>query len=76
MYTYNVHVHVLILWTTDMCIIEVSVSFSWEYLRCEVKPRTRVQLISGISEFWSSVTVDKCSDPTQDPPPTHTHLHV
>ena len=25
-----------------------------------MKPKTKEQLISGISEFWRSVTVDKC----------------
>ena len=31
-----------------------------EYLRREVKPHTKEQLIDGIVEFWSTVDVQKC----------------
>ncbi len=31
-----------------------------EYLRRVVKPRTKDQLISGIHEFWETVTIEKC----------------
>ena len=31
-----------------------------EYLRREVKPKTKDQLISGIEEFWETVSVEKC----------------
>ena len=31
-----------------------------EYMRREVKPRTKEELINGIEEFWSTVDVVKC----------------
>ena len=31
-----------------------------EFNRCEVKPRTKDELVAGISKFWDTVTVDKC----------------
>ena len=31
-----------------------------EYLRREVKPKTKDQLIAGIEEFWKTVSVAKC----------------
>ena len=31
-----------------------------EYLRKEVKPRTKDELIDGIEEFWGSVSGEKC----------------
>lgn len=31
-----------------------------EYMRREVKPRTKDELISGIEEFWSTINKDKC----------------
>ena len=31
-----------------------------EYLRREIKPKTKEQLISGIETFWGTVTVEKC----------------
>ena len=31
-----------------------------EYLRHEVKPHTKDELISGIKEFWESLTAEKC----------------
>ena len=31
-----------------------------EYLRREVKPRTKEALIGGIEEFWATVTAEKC----------------
>ena len=31
-----------------------------EYLRKEVKPRTKDELVGGIQEFWSSVSGEKC----------------
>ena len=33
---------------------------SKEYLRREIKPNTKEQLISGIETFWGTVTVVKC----------------
>ena len=32
-----------------------------EYLRRNVKPHTKDDLIDGIKEFWETVTVEKCS---------------
>ena len=31
-----------------------------EYLRREVKPRTKDELVGGIQEFWGSVSGEKC----------------
>ena len=31
-----------------------------EYLRREVKPKTKDELVSGIREFWATVSVTKC----------------
>ena len=31
-----------------------------EYMRREVKPQTKEQLISGIEQFWSTVDIPKC----------------
>ena len=31
-----------------------------EYIRREVKPRTKQELILGIKSFWATVTVEKC----------------
>ena len=31
-----------------------------EYIRREVKPTTKQQLIIGIQQFWSTVDVEKC----------------
>ena len=31
-----------------------------EYIRREVKPKTKEQLIDGIQAFWSTVDVQKC----------------
>ena len=31
-----------------------------EYIRREVKPRTKEQLVQGIQEFWATVDVQKC----------------
>ena len=31
-----------------------------EYMRREVKPRNKEQLVSGINQFWTTVTVRKC----------------
>lgn len=31
-----------------------------EYLRREVKPKTKNELISGIVEFWDTVDISKC----------------
>ena len=31
-----------------------------EYIRREVKPRTKEQLVEGIHEFWATVDVQKC----------------
>ncbi len=31
-----------------------------EYLRREVKPKNKQQLIGGIKEFWSTVDTAKC----------------
>ena len=30
------------------------------YIRREVKPHTKQELVDGIKEFWATVTVDKC----------------
>ena len=32
-----------------------------EYLRREVKPKTKQELIDGIQEFWTTVDVPKCT---------------
>ena len=32
-----------------------------EFLRREVKPHTKDELISGIHQFWGTVTVEKCT---------------
>ena len=32
-----------------------------EYVRCEVKPRTKEKLVQGIQEFWETVDVAKCN---------------
>ena len=32
-----------------------------EYIRREVKPHTKEQLIQGIQEFWATVSVQKCT---------------
>ena len=31
-----------------------------EYIRREVKPHTKGELISGIEEFWNTVDIEKC----------------
>ena len=31
-----------------------------EFLRREVKPKTKDELIAGIKQFWETVSVDKC----------------
>ena len=31
-----------------------------EFLRCEIKPTTKEELVQGIKEFWSTVTLHKC----------------
>ena len=32
-----------------------------EYIRREVKPRTKDELVQGIKDFWSTVDVQKCT---------------
>ena len=32
-----------------------------EFLQRKVKPQTKEELISGIHQFWGTVTVEKCS---------------
>ena len=32
-----------------------------EFIRKEVKPRTKDELVDGISKFWETVTVEKCN---------------
>lgn len=32
-----------------------------EYVRREVKPRTKDELVQGIKDFWNSVDVHKCA---------------
>ena len=32
-----------------------------EFLRREVKPTTKEQLVAGISQFWDTVTMEKCT---------------
>ena len=32
-----------------------------EYIRREVKPTTKEQLVNGIKAFWATVDVDKCN---------------
>ena len=32
-----------------------------EYLRREVKPKVKQELIDGIQEFWATVDIDKCT---------------
>jgi len=44
-----------------VCIIqEFVIAFLQEFIRREVKPKTKAQLVDGILEFWRSVTVSKC----------------
>lgn len=31
-----------------------------EYLRAKVKPRNQCELVEGITQFWSTVTIRKC----------------
>lgn len=31
-----------------------------EYLRREIKPTIKSELIEGINQFWDTVTIDKC----------------
>ena len=31
-----------------------------EFIRREIKPRTKADLIDGIKRFWETVTVEKC----------------
>jgi len=31
-----------------------------EYIRREVKPKTKDELVDGIKEFWGSVSGEKC----------------
>ena len=31
-----------------------------EYLRREIKPRTKQELIQGIQDFWATVDINKC----------------
>jgi hypothetical protein len=32
-----------------------------EFIRREVKPHTKQELVSGIEEFWKTMSVDKCN---------------
>jgi transposase len=32
-----------------------------EYIRREVKPKTKAELIEGFKAFWATVTVEKCT---------------
>lgn len=32
-----------------------------EFIRREVKPHTKQELVSGIEEFWKTISVDKCN---------------
>ena len=32
-----------------------------EYIRREIKPSTKVELIAGIEKFWDTVSVEKCN---------------
>ena len=32
-----------------------------EYIRREVKPKTKAELVDGIKAFWTTVTVEKCT---------------
>lgn len=32
-----------------------------EYIRREVKPKTKSELVDGIKSFWATVTVEKCT---------------
>ena len=32
-----------------------------EYVRREVKPRSKEQLVSGIQDFWKTMTIEKCN---------------
>ena len=36
------------------------IAFLQEFIRREVKPKSKAQLVNGILEFWRSVTVSKC----------------
>ena len=31
-----------------------------EFVRCEVKPTTKDELVDGILQFWTTVDVEKC----------------
>ena len=32
-----------------------------EFLRCEIKPTTKDELVRGITTFWESVSIQKCA---------------
>lgn len=32
-----------------------------EFIRREVKPKTKAELLDGIKEFWKTVTIEKCT---------------
>ena len=32
-----------------------------EYIRREIKPRTKAQLVEGIQAFWATVSSEKCT---------------
>ena len=38
----------------------IYISFSQEYIRREIKPKSKDDLVNGILQFWSTVTPSKC----------------
>ena len=50
--------------TQDICSstksFHLSHFYMQEFLRREIKPKTKTELVQGILSFWNTVNVDKC----------------